>query len=139
MDSQIIDFDKLSRVKTIDIALVTSVKFTSSDRRVRKMASSRYCKLNKTLAKLRSISALFGDTAKARRKHSIDLWVSPLILQKLPIWLYKSTDFGFSLLDLFKRLSIKSMSASLFLDFAEIPLKVEATSGSGMWGCEARF
>lgn len=61
---------------------------SSNERLARYVASSKYCRTNKTLAKFKSTSALCGDTARARRKHSIDLCALPLMRQKFPIWLY---------------------------------------------------
>lgn len=83
--------------------------WTSNERRVKWMASSKYCKLNSTLARLCSISELDGEIDSARRKHSIDLVASPLIRQKFPIWLYSWTVIGFSRFAFFNRFSNTSM------------------------------
>ena len=40
------------------------------------------------------MSGLFGEIIKAFLKHSIDSCVLPFILQKFPIWLKVSVDFG---------------------------------------------
>lgn len=101
------------------------------------MASSRNCKLKSTRAKLSSTSAFFGDTASARRKHSIDCSASPLMRQKLPIWLYNCTDLGFSRLAFFSRRSSASMSNDFCV--CESFLKnMYDTSGSGTCGCVNR-
>lgn len=79
--------------------------WTSSERLVKWMASSKYCKLNRTRARLWRTSELDGEIDRARRKHSIDLVASPLIRQKFPIWLNNWTDIGFSRFAFFNRFS----------------------------------
>lgn len=78
-------------------------------RRVKWMASSKYCRLNSTRARFSKTSGFDGDIARARRKQSIDFFASPLMRQKLPIWLYSCTERGFSRLAFFSRFSNKSM------------------------------
>lgn len=82
---------------------------TSNERRVKWMASSKYCKLNSTLARLCSTSEFDGEIDRARRKQSIDFVASPLMRQKFPIWLNKCIDIGFSRFAFFSRLSNTSM------------------------------
>lgn len=66
----------------------------SKERWVSAIASSRYCRLCSTLARFSKTSELEGATAKALRKHSIELYVSPLIRRKFPIWLNNTTLFS---------------------------------------------
>lgn len=83
--------------------------FLYTYRRAKWIASSKYWRLNRTRAKFSRTSGLFGDMARARRKQSIAFFVSPLIRQKLPIWLYNCTECGRSRLAFFSRFSNTSM------------------------------
>jgi len=69
--------------------------WSSNDLLARNKASSRYCNVKSSLAKLWRTSGLLGATAKPLRKHSMALNVCPLILQKFPIWLYSCMELGF--------------------------------------------